>query len=122
MEELGKDGGNGRIPISVDESDKSFNTSDKTGGSFDHSHSNGTLSAAMNIFSAGNKYLYIDYRTGTKQTYTENRRAENYSNLNNYDTNHSESGGNDTVAVIGTTSSTNVIPKYITCYMWKRTK
>lgn len=119
--------GNGRVPISVNETDKSFNTSDKTGGSFDHNHSNGTLCAAMNMFISNIKSndlgdLCIDYRRSSCSSYMENTRVSVLNQVSNQEqTNHNESNSMG-VSVVGTTSSTNTIPKYITCYMWKRTK
>ena len=97
--------GQGRVPIGVDSGDSDFDTAEETGGSKTSSH--------YHIEAIGNDgtAIYVKQATTATSVVTTGLRA--------------------TISVTGSnapgrysytsTSDVDILPPYITCYMWKRT-
>lgn len=124
--------GTGRVPIGINTSDTSFNTSEKTGGNKTvsisaHTHSLGDeAGAALQFERPGADTIYMEQRRGPSKGWKANYRCyigvkdSSLQNLNN-------EGQTASVALIGSTKSSgsqtlNILQPYITCYMWKRTR
>ncbi len=107
--------GAGRTIVGVDESQSSFNSSLKTGGSATHTHSSGTIVANIGAFD--NDVGAIGYAAANKTgvTYTYGIRSTSIvSNISSSRVNHA-------TTTSGNTSSSSSYAPYITYYIWRRT-
>ena len=97
--------GQGRVPIGVDTSDSDFNTPEETGGAKTNSH--------YHIEAIGNDgtAIYVKQATIAESVVTIGQRAA-------ISVSSSSAPGRYSYT---STSDVDILPPYITCYMWKRT-
>lgn len=117
--------GKGRVPVGVNTSDSSFNSSEKTGGSSDHRHE---WRIGMHWWyggacgeSAGNgtgAYVYSEGRyDGWGRELNSKSMPVNHAVYNSQSSVTATPSGKYSQ---GDTSSKSNLQPYITCYMWKR--
>ena len=119
--------GAGRVPVGISASDEDFKTAEKTGGAKDHKHTTAGHKLTtqkcrpinMISCSVGQSWtvpwlipVSTDRITGAEPALSTEVTWENPTIGN------TGSGGSHGH---GDTGSTNALPPYITCYMWKRT-
>ena len=105
--------GSGRVPVSVNTSDRDFSSVEKTGGNSTHTH---TLNSAAAMIGSN-----------LKQANTLAFAARNVGNMGS--TAYTIAASNVSVSpkrshntvLTGTTDTGANLQPYITCYMWKRT-
>lgn len=128
--------GNGRVPVSVNESETEFNTVEKVGGekihamttaempSHTHSVKSQTATTSTNGKHTHSGYSNQDIASGTS---SKNRIVKGGDNtisgflLENGDHNHTVTIPASTTGSNGNGVGHNNLQPYITCYMWKRT-
>lgn len=109
--------GQGRVPVGWDSAQTEFDTSEETGGSKTHTHTEGDLVAAVG--STGGNTETVGY-----QAVSRNARGPasitNYTVVgsNTYSTSRAMSHH---TGVYGTTDPATNLQPYVVCYMWKRT-
>ena len=117
--------GKGRVPVGVNTSDSSFNSSEKTGGSLDHRHEwrigmHWWYGAACGegAGSGTGAYVYSESRyDGWGRNLDSKSMSVNNGAYNNKGASTGTPGGKYSQ---GDTSSKSNLQPYITCYMWKR--
>ena len=117
--------GKGRVPVGVNTSDSSFNSSEKTGGSSDHRHEwrigmHWWYGAACGegAGSGTGAYVYSESRyDGWGRNLDSKSMSVNNGAYNNKGASTGTPGGKYSQ---GDTSSKSNLQPYITCYMWKR--
>ena len=117
--------GKGRVPVGVNTSDSSFNSSEKTGGSLDHRHEwrigmHWWYGAACGegAGSGTGAYVYSESRyDGWGRNLDSKSMSVNNGAYNNKGASTGTRGGKCSQ---GDTSSKSNLQPYITCYMWKR--
>lgn len=121
--------GAGRVPVGISASDEDFKTAEKTGGAKDHKHT-----------TAGHKLTTAEMPSHKHDIVFSGTKldcAVAYSGINGPDywrlspALSTEVTGEKSLTIgntgsggshgHGDTGSTNALPPYITCYMWKRT-
>ena len=117
--------GSGRVPVGVNTGDSSFSTPEKTGGSktMIHNHGSGTLGANIGAFDTD--ITSIGYQAGPKRT-NDSAFTYGFKGLPIISGSVSNSRIAHNTPVYGATddsssSTSNNLQPYITCYMWKRT-
>lgn len=107
--------------VAVGKNGGSFGTLGATGGAETHTHTEGTLAANIEPFTAAG-YPYIDWKSkSVVGNYVEDVRVNIQASGSNTTTGRSEGNGNG-VAVSGTTASASSMPPYlVTNYIIKAT-
>lgn len=116
--------GSGRVPVGVDSSDSNFNTVEKTGGSNTHNHNSGvTGSTTLTVEQipahnhSSNDNYYLRSAEGGMGPAGAVHTMIDYAKWSWYKTVQTQGGGKGHTHTIQSGSN---IPKYITCYIWKR--
>lgn len=133
--------GTGRVPVGIDSNDEKFNSVEKAGGSnttsISHTHSisgnTGGHTLTVNEIPA-HKHTFqktegttsaVMCDDGNKSTFGANISEHSGYNAKSCEMNNTGGGKAHTHPISVTTTSAggniNIIQKYITCYMWKRT-
>lgn len=114
----------GKFLVGVDSSDTDFNTSEKTGGTKNHSHIYGVqYNGFYGALYATDKRLIRLYN-GETDTFVESYHTQNSSSEAGNNGVQETSGSTFNAAVYETktpTTKTSNLPPYMTVYMWKRT-
>jgi hypothetical protein len=98
--------------------DANGNPTNGSGGSATHTHSSGTLEAAVfPVVSGSSGYIDVKYKSSTVEEWKETHRIKNLAVENSNESATRYAG----VDVIGKTASESNMPPYLTVYMWRRT-
>lgn len=112
--------GSGRVPVGVDTADTDFDTAEETGGSKTHNHSLGSNGAA-GIRNFGDK-TYVVNGADTESLWRMDGTPNSvWAWSHNSDVAAGTDLGHTGVRLYGRTETTESLPPYITCYMYKRT-
>ena len=113
--------GSGRVPVGVNANDGDFNTPNKTGGSktMVHNHGSGSLRANIGAYDANIGSIGYQATNSSGVNYTYGIRATADSNISANRVNHATTVSGATEN--SSTSTSNNLQPYITCYMWRRT-
>ena len=104
--------GIGRIPIGIDENNQNMNSPEKTGGK-----SEIRLSAA--IGACNNNASSIGYIAEEPNNYQNNKNATYIINSGNVEFAH-WNHSTPVTEMSNNSRNVNILPPFITCYMWKR--
>lgn len=106
--------GSGRVPVCINQSVTAFDTTEKVGGSIDHTHNLATGWAKIGLQGPSNQI--VSRSTQPQSSYSPDKYIKNVPvatpSGSVYDA--TELGGN-------TTGPSAISMPYIVCYMWKRT-
>lgn len=105
--------GAGRVPVSLNSGDASFDTVEETGGSKTHVHDLDASGSAARIRLAADNAIWATTKTMPSRAAT--RTVTGSSNAS------TGSGTTVGIALEGDSNSASSLPPYIVCYMWKRT-